>query len=258
MGAKVEVSFSPVLYPYKLIKKDFVVVVVDILRATTSICAALHYGIKEIIPVSGIEEAKQCKEKGLLVACENNGATLDFADIGNSPSDFLQNGFIGKTIAFSTTNGTMVINQAKQDADKVLIGSFINLTALSDYLISLNKNVVVLCSAWKNLFNLEDSIFAGALSQSLIQAGFITECDSAKAAIDLWDKAKVNLGVYLDNSSHRNRLRHLVSDEDYVFTVSIDISDVVPGLEGHCLKNVSTAKKGEQLLNSFYNYGGKS
>jgi 2-phosphosulfolactate phosphatase len=231
MSLKVEVSFSPVLYPYKLIREDFVAVVVDVLRATTSICAALHYGIKEIIPISGIEEARELKNKGYFVACESNGAALDFADLGNSPSDFLKKSLRGKSIAFSTTNGTMVINKAKVDADLVVVGSFINLTALSKFLVSQNKNVVILCAAWKNLFNLEDSVFAGALCQLLINAGFGTECDSAKAAIDLWDKAKDNLQEYLSESSHRNRLKHLVSDQDYEFTTSIDISETVPVLK---------------------------
>jgi 2-phosphosulfolactate phosphatase len=228
MNLKVEVSFSPVMYPFKLIKEDFVVVVVDILRATTSICAALHYGIKEIIPVSSIEEAIKYKKNGYLVACESNGATLDFADMGNSPSDFLKKTYRDQPIAFSTTNGTLVINKAREDADLVVIGSFINLTALCRFLVSRNKNVVVLCAAWKNLFNLEDSIFAGALSHLLLHSGFDTHCDSVKASIDLWEKARTNLGEYLAKSSHRNRLKHLVSDEDYAFTTSIDISETVP------------------------------
>jgi 2-phosphosulfolactate phosphatase len=244
MSVKVEVSFSPVLYPHKLIKEDFVVVIVDIFRATTSICAAIHYGIKEIIPVSSKEEAKEHKEKGYVVACESNGSTLDFADIGNSPSDFLKKGFRGKSIVFSTTNGTSVINLAKKDADMVVIGSFINLTAISEFLISHNKSVVILCAAWKNLFDLEDSLFAGALSELLINAGFKTECDSAKASIDLWDKARTNLAGYLSESSHRNRLKHLVSDEDYEFTTSIDISETVPVLEGDRLIKAGNLKMG--------------
>ena len=235
MSQKVEVCFSPILYPHKLIKENFIVVVVDILRASTSICAALHYGIKDIIPVSGSKEAREYKEKGFLVACERNGKTLDFADIGNSPSDFIKQEFLGDTIVFSTTNGTTAINQAKEDSDMVTVGSFINLTALADFLIRQNKNVVILCAAWKHLFNLEDSVMAGALSELLIEAGFSSDCDAAKAAIDLWRNAKSDLGDYLSKSSHRSRLPHLVSDEDYDFTVSVDISKIIPLLVGNRL-----------------------
>lgn len=235
MIPKVEVCFSPALYPYKLIKKDFVAVVVDIFRASTSICAALHYGIGQIIPISTINEARDYKKKGYIVACECNGETLDFADIGNSPSCFLKNEFRNQAIAFSTTNGTQVINQAQNDADMVIIGSFINLKAVSEFIISMNKDVVILCAAWKNLFNLEDSIFAGALADLLIHAGYATECDSAKAAMELWRKARPDIREFLSKSSHRNRLKHLVSDEDYEFTVSLNISETVPVLKDNVL-----------------------
>lgn len=232
MKPLVEVCFSPELYPYKLTKENFIVVVVDIFRATTSICAALEYGVKAVIPVSSKEGAKKYKEEGYIIACEQNGKTLEFADIGNSPSDFMKTDFKNKTIAFSTTNGTLAINLANEDADNVYIGSFVNLTALFQRLSALGDNVVILCAAWKNLFNLEDSLFAGALSELLINSGgFDSECDSAKASMDLWHLAKPDLTGYLNKSSHRNRLKHLVSDEDYRFTLTVDSSSLTPFLK---------------------------
>ena len=112
----IEVCFSPQLYEFKLTKDDFITVIVDILRATTSICAAFDHGVRKIIPVAGIREAQEYKKKGYLVACERDGQVLDFADIGNSPSDFLVDDYKGKTIAYSTTNGTKAIKLAR-DAD---------------------------------------------------------------------------------------------------------------------------------------------
>ncbi len=231
----VEVCFSPKLYAHKLTQGEFITVVVDILRATTSICAAFDHGVSEIIPVSGLEEARTMKEKGYIVACERNGEVVDFADFGNSVSDFRRDGLIGKTVVFSTTNGTKTINLAR-DASEVLIGSFVNLQALADYIIQKNQSVVVLCAAWKNLFNLEDSVFAGALADTLMNNGFSTVCDSAMGAADLWQHARVDLKAYLSKSSHRNRLRHLVSDADFEYTVTQNISTVVPGLVGDSLK----------------------
>jgi len=232
MKPQVEVCFSPELYRHKLVKENFVVVVTDIFRATTSICAALNYGVKAVIPVSNREDAKKYKEKGYIIACEQNGQTVDFADIGNSPSDFMKMDFRNKIIAFSTTNGTYAINLAKQDADEVFIGSFINLTALFKRLSAIGKNVVILCAAWKNLFNLEDSLFAGALSELLIDSGeFESECDSVKASIDLWRIAKLDLQGYLSKSSHRRRLKRLVSDDDYRFTLTLDASNLAPTLK---------------------------
>jgi len=231
----VEVCFSPKLYAHKLTQGEFVTVVVDILRATTSICAAFDHGVSEIIPVSGLDEAKAMKDKGYIVACERNGEVVEFADFGNSVSDFRREGLIGKTVVFSTTNGTKTINLAR-DASEVLIGSFVNLKALADYLIKKNQSVVVLCAAWKNLFNLEDSVFAGALAEILINNGFSTVCDSALGASDLWQRASSDLKAYLSKSSHRIRLRHLVSDDDFEYTITQNISEVVPRLFGDSLK----------------------
>ena len=194
-------------------------------------CSALDHGVKSIIPVKGVEEAKAYKNKGYIVACERDGQVLDFADIGNSPSDFLTDDLKGITIAYSTTNGTKAIKLAS-DAEDIVIGSFVNLSSIASWLYAQNKNVVVLCAAWKNLFNLEDTLFAGALSQQLITtSNYQTECDSVKASLDLWQLANDDIGKYLSKSSHRNRLKHLVSDRDYLYTVTQDSSTVIPHLQ---------------------------
>lgn len=227
----VEVCFSPKLYSHKLTKGEFTTVVVDILRATTSICAAFDHGVKKIIPVSGLDEARSMKDKGFFVACERNGEVMDFADIGNSASDFIRDDIIGQEVVFSTTNGTKTINMAR-DAQQVLIGSFVNLESLANHLIKSEENIVIFCAAWKNLFNLEDSVFAGALAELLFERGYSTVCDSAHGAVDLWHRAKPDLKEYLAKSSHRNRLKHLVSDEDFQYTVTLNATEVIPVLSG--------------------------
>lgn len=225
---KIEVCFSPKLFEHRLIKNNFVAVVADVFRATTSICAALDYGVAKVIPVAGLDAARDMKDKGYLVACERDGKLLDFADIGNSPSDFLKPELKGKDIVFSTTNGTKAINMAATEASKTLVGAFMNLKAIASYVVNENKNIVVLCASWKNLFNLEDTLFAGALADELLNGGFETECDSAKAAIDLWRIAQDDLPGYLRKSSHRNRLNHLLTEEDYLLSLHVDSSATVP------------------------------
>ncbi len=225
---KIEVCFSPKLFEYRLIQDDFVAVVADIFRATTSICAALDYGVAKVIPVAGLDAAREMKEKGYLVACERDGKILDFADIGNSPSDFLIPELQGKEIVFSTTNGTKAINMAAAEASTTLVGAFMNVKAVARHIVKENKNAVVLCASWKNLFNLEDTLFAGALASELMEAGFETECDSARAAMDLWHIARNDLPDYLRKSSHRNRLNHLLSEEDYQLSLQVDSSTVAP------------------------------
>jgi 2-phosphosulfolactate phosphatase len=239
MDKTVEVCFTPVLYPYKLTKPTFNAVVVDILRATTSICAALDFGVEAVIPVGSVEDAQKLKAEGYLVACERNGQVSDFADLGNSASEFCRPELKSKTIAFSTTNGTQAVRMAAEDARRVFIGSFVNLEALFDELQTRGENVVILCAGWKNLFNLEDSLFAGALTELLLKKGnYSTACDAAHASLDLWLKAKDDLAGYLAKSSHRNRLRHLVSDSDFSYTIHLNTSEVVPVYHQQKLVNI--------------------
>ncbi len=227
----IEVCFSPKLYEDRLTRDNFVVVIVDILRATTSICTAFKNGAKSLIPVPSIEEAKEYKKKGYIVASEKDGKVLDFADFGNSAFDFSEENVKGKVVAYSTTNGTKAIELAK-DAEQVVMGSFINLRALSDWLIDKDKNVVILCAGWKNKFNLEDSVFAGVLVENLIDSGnFDPDCDSALAALDLWKTAETDLLGFIEKAAHRHRLKKLGLDDVLEYSFTLNTSDVVPVLK---------------------------
>lgn len=227
----IEVCFSPKLYEDRLTRENFIVVIVDILRATTSICTAFKNGVKSLIPVPSIEEAKEYKKNGFIVASEKDGKVLDFADFGNSAFDFSEENVKGKVVAYCTTNGTKAIDLAK-DADQVAMGSFINLRALSDWLIEQDKNVVILCSGWKNKFNLEDSVFAGVLVENLVESGkFNPDCDSAQAALDLWKTAETDLLGFIEKAAHRHRLKKLGLDDVLEYSFTLNTSDVVPVLK---------------------------
>jgi 2-phosphosulfolactate phosphatase len=118
----------------------------------------------------------------------------------------------GKVIAYSTTNGTQAIALVSS-VRNVLIGAFSNLTAISHYLIQHPRPVLLLCSGWKNKFNLEDTLCAGAIANKLLQSGaYSTNCDSTHAAIDLWQLAKNDLMKYLEKASHRHRLKTIVDE----------------------------------------------
>jgi 2-phosphosulpholactate phosphatase len=156
----VEVCFSPALFKDVLTTGDFIVVLVDILRATTTICTAVANGVEAIIPVASHEEARQLKSEGFLVATEKDGVQLDFADFGNSALSFTRDAIGGKTLVYCTTNGTRALELAKS-ASGIVIGAFINVSAVAEWLAAEQKNVVILCSGWKNKFCLEDTLFAG-------------------------------------------------------------------------------------------------
>ena len=232
----IEVCFSPKLFPEILTGENFIVVLVDILRATTTICTAFENGVRAIIPVATIEEAKELKDQGFLVASEQDGKKLDFADFGNSAFSFTRGRVGGKTLVYCTTNGTRALEMAK-NSGQVVIGAFINITSLTNWLIKKDKNVVILCSGWKKKFCLEDTLFAGALSLRLLDSGmFKTNCDSANASIDLWNIAKPDILLYIEKAAHRHRLKKLGLDDVIPYSFTFDQTGVVPVFDGEKIR----------------------
>ncbi|MFN8207128.1 MAG: 2-phosphosulfolactate phosphatase [Bacteroidales bacterium] len=227
MSRSIEVCFSPALY-HLYHKPDAVVMVTDILRATSAICTAFNNGVRELIPVESTDEARSYKEKGYIVAAERDGIKLEFADFGNSPFNFTPEAVKGKTIVYSTTNGTEAIHLASSSY-RVIIGSFLNLTASCRYLSEMDRDVLVLCAGWKDKFNLEDSVHAGAVVECLTeQYGFQSTCDSALASMDLWKTAKGNLVEYMNKAAQRSRLRKNLLDDVIPYCLTLDAAPVIP------------------------------
>ena len=223
----VEVCFTPGEYiNYK--GRFEIVVVIDVLRATSAICAAFDNGIKSIIPVPTVEEALEYKNKGFLAGAERKGQIVEGFDFGNSPYSFMKEEFKGKDVVLSTTNGTKSIDVAK-DAETVVIGSFLNLEALCKWLEVQDKNVLCLCSGWQDKFNLEDTICAGAILEYLLQTGkFASDDDASVAAKYMYLSAKENNFGYLKSSSHRRRLKKLNLNKDIKYCLTLNQTDVIP------------------------------
>lgn len=222
-----ETCFSPALYETER-HEGSIVVVIDILRASSAICAAFENGASSIIPVETVPEAKAYKEKGYLVAAERDGYVLDFADFGNSPFNFTPEKVTGKTIVYSTTNGTGIIKMASS-AGYIVIGSFLNISSLTDWILSKENNVVLFCAGWKNRFNLEDTICAGAVAERLLASSlYYTICDSTHAAIDLWSLAKNDIPAYIGKVAQRSRLRDKKLDDCIGFCLTADFTHKVP------------------------------
>jgi 2-phosphosulfolactate phosphatase len=234
----IEVVVSPLLYPARQIIENFDVVIVDIFRAGTTICTALSRGVEKIIPVASVEEALRFKEMGFLIAGERDGIKLEFADFGNSPAEMMNADLKDKTLVLTTTNGTRAIETAS-GANRIAIGTFTNLVYLSEWLFTLKRNIVILCSGWKETFSLEDTVFAGALIESLIpQSNRFILYDSSVAAFELWKSAKADLASYLKNGSHYQRLVQLGLQKDLDLSVRLDSTRVIPVYEKNYLKNI--------------------
>lgn len=237
---RLEVCLSPAIYDKHADDRNLVVIV-DILRATSTICAAIHNGVKSIIPVATVEEAKTMKLQGYMVASERDGYVLDFADFGNSPFNFTPEIVAGKEIVYSTTNGTRCIHLSSH-SKAVIIGSFLNISVLADWLIQQNSPVLIFCASWKDRFSLEDTVFAGALAERLLNSGkFETICDAVTASIDLWNIAKNDLFGYMQKAAQKDRLASKGLDDCIEFCLTEDLCPVIPAFLNDRLVDISVA-----------------
>ena len=228
---KIEVFFSPPLFPYYE-NRDAVVVVTDILRASSAIVTAFMNGVERIIPVGTLEEAKNFKEQGFMVAAERDGIVRDFADFGNSPYNFSPERVKGEQIVYSTTNGTNAINLASSGS-QVLIGAYLNISALAKHIKEAGKDLLILCAGWKNKFSLEDTLFAGALSQLVLEDDqFYTICDATLGSMDLYEAARGDMMTYIDKVAQRTRLKKNNLDDVIGYCHESDLTDLIPVLNG--------------------------
>jgi 2-phosphosulfolactate phosphatase len=196
--------------------------------------AALAYGVKSITPFANLDECRAMKEKGYLIAGERNGEKVEGFDLGNSPFEYMKDEMKNKQIAFTTTNGTQAIARS-QGAKDIIIGSFLNLNAVANYLRSSSNNIIVLCAGWKGKVNLEDTLYAGAVID-LLGNDVHLECDAPLMAKHLYDTGKSDMLSFLKNSSHVQRLNRLHIEKDIAFCLTPNQYDVVPVLVDGVLK----------------------
>lgn len=218
------VCLSPALVDnYKL--EHTIVVVIDILRATTSMCVAFGHGVEHIVPVETPEACAAYRSQGYLCAAERNGEAVPGFDMGNSPYSFMQD-LRGKRLAMTTTNGTHALHRAHH-AHGIVIGAFSNMTVLASWLRQQPQSVLLLCSGWKNNVNLEDSIFAGAMVEELADS-FTPRDDASTVSRLLYKAANADKRFYLQNSSHYQRLIELKLQRDVKFCLRRDTHNVLP------------------------------
>lgn len=214
--------------------RDKTVVVIDILRATSCMTTAFAYGIDSITPFAKLEDCMAMKAKGYFTAGERDGKKVEGFDLGNSPFEYMDEKLKGKKIAFTTTNGTQAIAKAIE-AKEIIIGSFLNLSAVSNHLLQGSNNVLLVCAGWKGKVNLEDTLFAGAVVDK-VKGHIEPDCDAPLAAQHLYSIAKKDMVGFLSNASHVKRLARLNIHKDIEFCMTPDQYGVVPILNEGLLK----------------------
>ncbi|CAL1521233.1 2-phosphosulfolactate phosphatase [Chitinophaga sp. MM2321] len=221
-----EVCLSPALL-HLFDVKNSIVVIIDVLRATSTICTALYNGAAKVIPVATVEECVNIgRAVGGITAGERDGKVAEGLVHGNSPFEYPRSFIEDKTLVLTTTNGTKLLHMAK-DAVQIITGSFPNISAVCDYLVAQNLPVVLGCAAWKDRINMEDTLFAGAVV-SRIKQHFDVNCDSAVVAETLYQSAKGDVLTFMKQASHYQRLANYGLEKDIEYCLTPDIANVLP------------------------------
>lgn len=230
-------SLSPaLLHLYEL--NHSVVVIIDVFRATSTIASALYNGAACVIPVDSVPQAIQiCKHTGNSIAAgERDGKLADGLQHGNSPLEYTREFVAGKTLVLTTTNGTRLLHMAlERGADTVVSGSFPNLSAVCDFLRKENRDVVLACAGWKDRFNLEDTLFAGAVI-SRLKEQFTIHCDSSLMAASMYESKREKLLDFVPQLTHYHRLvERFGLIDDIRFCMTEDVANVLPVYENEKL-----------------------
>jgi len=202
-------------------------IVIDVIRATTTICQALASGYEQVFCTAEVEEAQALRKElgeGVLGG-ERNAVRIPGFDLGNSPREYLEPA--GKTLILSTTNGTRAVVSAAQRCERVLVGALLNLTAVVESARAANEDVIVVCAGVQGTLALDDAYVAGRIVELLAWE----RSDSAEAAARLtstWNGAEE---AFLASKSGRNLLENAPElEEDIAFCARESVLDVVPRL----------------------------
>jgi 2-phosphosulfolactate phosphatase len=208
-----------------------IVVIIDVLRATSTIATALHNGAKCVIPVDSVAK---CIELGRqidgITAGERDGKIAEGLQHGNSPFEYPTDFIGGRTLVLTTTNGTKLLHMAlDRGAGQIITGSFPNLSAVCDYLLDQALPVVLACAAWKDRVNIEDMLFAGAVINK-VKKNFNINCDSSQVAETVYMEAKKDLYEFMKakNASHYQRLSGYGLEKDIRYCLTPDVAPVLP------------------------------
>jgi 2-phosphosulfolactate phosphatase len=208
-----------------------IVVVIDVLRATSTIATALYNGAKEVIPVDSVQQCIQLgKQLECITAGERDGQVAPGLQYGNSSFEYPKEFIGGKTLVLTTTNGTKLLHMAlAKGATEIITGSFLNLSAVCEHLVQIKKNVILACAGWKDRVNMEDTMMAGAVV-SIVGEYFHIRCDSSRIAETLYKKARKDMYEFMksNDASHYHRLTNFGLERDIRHCLTPDLANVLP------------------------------
>lgn len=220
--------------------RDKNVVVIDVLRATTSIITALNNGAREVIPVASVENAVKVSGSmfgDVVLRCgEREGRIIPGFNLGNSPFEYSPENVANKTLIFTSTNGSLAMVRAKF-ARQIVIAAFVNVSVVVDYLVKQNQDFIIFCAGKESTFGLEDTVCGGMIIDKIIKAGIETELtDAAQAAQVLYKSYGRSLKKMLYNCDHGRYLKSIGFEKDLKACGAADSIPVLTTLNKGAIK----------------------
>ena len=246
---RIDLHFTP-HQTDELALREKTVVVIDVLRASTTIVTALSNGAREIIPVATVESAVKISGNlfgdVILLGGERNGRMIDGFNLGNSPAEYTPERVRGKAIIFSTTNGSQAIVKARY-ARELFVCGFVNMETVAEALRSAPRDFTIVCAGNDGVLSMEDSVCAGMLVSRVAAPGKLEAdlSDGALVARTLYRTFGRGILKMMKSSDHGRHLLEIGFGDDLKICSGIDTLPVLPLLEGNVIKLRSGEEKKE-------------
>lgn len=212
--------------------KDRTVVVIDVLRAASTISTALHHGARAVIPVPDMAEAgkiaSNLDQSSYLLGGERNADKIEGYHLGNSPLEYEREVVASRTVILNTTNGTRAIAQARE-ATHLLVGSFLNAGEVVSYVREAGLDVTLVCAGRRNRVSLEDTLCAGLLLHRLWEdgePGLVS--DTAHIAYTQYQNDQHDIDAAVRRCNHAQWLIEKGYEADVAYCLQIDTLPVLP------------------------------
>lgn len=215
-----------------------IAIVIDVLRASTTICTAISNGCKSVIPVAEVDEAitlaAEFGRSFVILGGERGGKIISGFDLSNSPLEYKTETVKEKRIIFTSTNGSQLFREATK-AKHTIVASFLNIKKICEFIIETNMDISILCAGGEGKFSLEDTVCGGMIINKLLNdyKQPLNLNDGAKMAEILYQHYSQNLLGMLYQASHGKRLISIGQESDLTFCIAVNSVTCIPVLSGN-------------------------
>lgn len=210
--------------------KDKIVVIIDVLRATSVMITALANGAKAVYPYKDIESVLENskKSKSFVLGGERKGLKIEGFDFGNSPLEYTREAVEGKDMFMTTSNGTRAIENSANGSKKLFIAAFLNVESVAEKILKENDDTVIVCSGTDDNFSLDDALCTGEIIKRVKEKNKNVHLTDISLAMKKLAETSISIENTLEGSKHFEYLKTIgfYGDMNHCFTM--DMFDIVP------------------------------